>query len=106
MDCVIAASRADGQAQALDVCWVTGRCLLLLFQPDQVITINHICLCVHVSMCVCMCTHVYVEGSYGCICQLSRFIFAERRSNYSYAPENFALKNKEGKVHGFERPAW
>lgn len=43
MVCVIAASGADGQAQALGVCLVTGRRLLLLFQPDQVATTNHIC---------------------------------------------------------------
>lgn len=61
--CVIAASGADGQAQALGVCLVTGRRLLLLFQPDQVVTTNHICMCVCVHACACTCvyvrTHVY-----------------------------------------------
>ena len=64
--CVIAASGADGQTQALGVCLVTGRRLLLLSQPDQVVTTNHICVCVHahthtyVCVCVCVCVHPHV----------------------------------------------
>lgn len=69
MDGVIAARKADGQAQALGVCLVTGKRLFLLFQPDQVIITNSICVCVQVCMCVhiCVCMCVGVEGSCKCV---------------------------------------